>query len=553
MSKGLTGTGMAALGYMMFCKDQTDDDSWGFIGNAKDELKEYGVRDNSFKIGDHNFSIANMGIGSVQFLMGASLAEDLAEKGQTPPHQIVIDSLSKTVDTVADMSLMENAVSLLDAFGNGGDYNATVSDRLGNASMEVAGDLAAQFVPNPLRGVAKGMTDADLDTGVKKSEDRSKVQRVLDRNINNFVQGVPVLNEKVLPHKVDTHGNLVGERRTTGEKAEAILNNVLNPLSPRKVNIPEADKEELKVKDEDGKSFKPKGFDQKREYKAKVGQSSKTRENIELTGKEREQVARSAKHSGYDGATNLVKKGMFGDRLGDRAQEVLRNIPDDEEAAREYIFSTPEWQNADNEQKRKWLQAWYGEGSGNTGKGVSRTRNAEAYINIAGNSEGDFRWQNDLTASYQTKYNDAGLADIGISKGTWADIVEACQDSNHKWNEETLKNQDTINSAKKTKLGLLSVEGLTPEQRIAAYNVIKGKRTGFGWNDWDGVSGGGSGYYRRGYGGYRRSGSRKSKVPKINAKSMASATKSVKGTSVKLTPPTPKTKVAAPKFKKYEV
>lgn len=65
----------------------------------------------------------------------------------------------------------------------------------------------------------------------------------------------------------------------------------------------------------------------------------------------------------------------------------------------------------------------------------------------------------------------------------------------------------------------------------------------------------GSGYsggFRRGYRYKGRSGG-KSKVPTINAKSMAAATKSVKGTSVKLTPPTPKTKVAAPKFKKYEV
>lgn len=551
LSKGLTGTGMAALGYMMFCKDQTDDDSWGFIGNAKDELKEYGVRDNSFKIGDHNFSIANMGIGSVQFLMGASLAEDLAEKGQTPPHQIVIDSLSKTVDTVADMSLMENAVSLLDAFGNGGDYNATVSDRLGNASMEVAGDLAAQFVPNPLRGVAKGMTDADLDTGVKKSEDRSKVQRVLDRNINNFVQGVPVLNEKVLPHKVDTHGNLVGERRTTGEKAEAILNNVLNPLSPKKVNIPEADKEELKVKDEDGKSFKPQGFDPDRKYEAGVGVGQR-KETISLTGKEREQVARAAKNSGYDMANVLVQKGMFGDRLGDRAQSILSTIPDDEEKAREMLFSTDEWKNASNEQKHKWLEAMYGQGQGNGGKGVKRTRNQEAYVNIAGHSEGDFRYQNDLHWQYQKKYEENNLAEAGIDKGTYADVVQAMYDANHKWDEEK-GNVDTPNSAKKVKAGILSVEGLTPEQRVLIYQSIRGKRNGFGWNDWDGVSSGGGGYYRRGYGYRRRSGGGKSKVPTINAKSMASATKSVKGTSVKLTPPTPKTKVAAPKFKKYEV
>lgn len=561
LSKGLTGTGMAALGYMMFCDDQTDKDSWGFIGNAKDELKEYGVRDNSFKIGDKNFSISNMGIGSVQFLMGAALAEDLAEQGATPPHQVVLDALSKTVDTVAGMSLMENAVALLDTFGNGGDYNATVSQRIGNAATEVAGDYLAQFVPNPMRGVAKGLTDADLDTGVKKGE-TSKVQRVLERNRNNIIQGVPVLNEKTLPHKVDTHGNLVGERKTAEDKAKAVANNLLNPLSPKTVNIPKADIEELKVKDEDGNSFKPKGFDPQRTYQAKVG-TGKNREVIDLTGKEREQVARAAKHSGHDGAMNLVKKGMFGDRLGDRAQQILKEIPDDEEKAREYIFATDEWKNSSNAEKEKWLKAWYGEGQ--PSKGVNRTRNAEAYINVAGNSEGDFRWQNDISTSYQDKYNDAGLAEAGIDKGTWVDILEACQDSNHKWKEDTKKNQDTINSAYKTKRGILSVEGLTPEQRIAAYQVIRGKRNGYGWYDWDGVSGGGYGGYRRGYRrgwrNYSRGGG-KSKAPAIKQsafkadkqtyKNIAStlktrgSTSSIPDSVVKITPP----KV---KFKKYEV
>lgn len=551
LSKGLTGTGMAALGYMMFCRDQMDDDSWGFVANADDSLKEYGMRDNSFKIGDHTFNISNMGIGAVQFLIGAAFAEDLAAEDATPPHQVALDALSKTVDTVADMSLMENAVSLLDLFGNGGNYDMTVSERLGNAGTEIAGDYAAQFIPNPLRGVAKGMTDADLDTGVNKNADRTKVQRVLERNKNNFIQGLPVLNEKLLPHKVDSHGNLVNEKNTAEDKWTAIANNTLNPLTATKVKIPEVDKEELKVKRENGDAFKPRGFDPNRKYQAQIG-SGDTKEVIDLTGKEREQVARSAKNSGYDSALNVVKKGMFGDRLGERAQQVLREIPDDEEKAREYIFSTPEWKNASNAQKETWLKAWYGEGS--HGKGVDRTRSREAYVNIAGNSEDDFRWQNDITPKNQQKYNDYALADIGISKGQWVDILESCADTNHKWNEETLKNQDTINSAKKTKLGILAVEGLTPEQRIAAYNVIRGKRTGFGWNDWDGVTGGGSGY--RHYGGYRRSGGGggKSKVPTINAKSMAAATKSAKGTKVKLEPPTPKTtpKVTT-KFRKYDI
>lgn len=564
LSKGLTGTGMAALGYMMFCRDQTDEDSWGFIGNAKDELKEYGVRDNSFKIGDRNFNIANMGIGSVQFLMGAALAEDLAENGQIPSHQIALDALNKTVDTVADMSLMENAVSLIDTFGNGGDYEATVSDRLGNAATKIASDYAGQFLPNPLRGVAKGMTDADLDTGVKKG-DTTKVQRVLERGKNNFIQGVPVLNEKVLPHKVDTHGRLVNERETNRDKLKAALNNTLNPLSANKVHIPEADKEEMKVKKENGEAFKPNGFDSKREYKSKVGKG-KYADYVDLSGKEREQVARAAQNAGKDMANALIKKGMFGDRLGDRAQKILASTPDNEEKARELFFSTPEWKNADNEQKEKWLEIMYGQGThGDASRGVSRARNAEAYINIAGNSEGDFRYQNDLDWHYQKKYEENGFADMGIDKGTYADVVQAVYDYSHKWDEEK-GNVDTPNSAKKVKAALLSVEGLTTEQRIAIYQSYRGKRNGFGWYDWDGVSGGSGGYRRRygrrGYG--RRSGGGSTKVKAVKksafkAKSYKSSYKDItsslktRSSSSKSTTPTVKIEPPKVKFKKYEV
>ena len=566
LSKGLTGTGMAALGYMMFCKDQTDTDSWGFIGNAEDALKEYGVRDNSFKIGDHNFSIANMGIGSVQFLMGASLAEDLAKEGAVPPHQVVLDSISKTVDTVADMSLMENAVSLLDLFGNGGDYEATVSERIGNAGVEIAADYAAQFIPNPLRGVAKGMASADLDTGVKKG-DTTKAQRILERGKNNFIQGVPIVNEKVLPHKVDSHGNLVGERETNKEKLNAILNNTFNPLSPKKVNIPEADKIELSVKDEGGNSFKPKGFDPKREYKTGIGQG-KYKEEIDLTGKEREQVARAAKNAGFDMADALVKKGMFGDRLGDRAQSILKNIPDDEEKAREMIFATNEWKNLSNEDKNKYLNIMYGQGGGNNNRmGVERTRKAEAYINVAGNSEGDFRYQNDLNWQYQEKYEKYGFADMGIDKGTYADVIQSIYDSSHKWDEENQKNIDTPNSAKKVKAGILAIEGLSPEQRVAIYQAIRGKRNGFGWYDWDGVSSGRGYYRRRGYGGWHHwghggggSGARALKQSSFKAtkrtyKDTAAMLKTSSSRSKGLSSTASPVKIEPPKvkFKKYDV
>lgn len=564
LSKGLTGTGLATLGFLLNCDEQDSEDSNGFIAKAQDALKEYGIKDYSLKIGDHVYDISNIGQGATQLLMGARAAEVINENGGAPKGfldklDLIRECFAAPVDSIAEMGILDNALGIVDAFSNEGDYEKGFAERVGDAATNIGFDYAGQFIPQPLRGVARGTTSADLDTNVKKT-DTTPTKKRLQYNANQFVSSIPVVNEKVLPHKVDTHGNLMNERKTNQDKLKAVLNNTVNPVKATKVHIPEADKVELSVKNDKGEPFKPSGFDSKREYKVKVG-SGQMAEELDLTGKEREQVARAAKNSGYDMANALVKHGMFGDRLGDRAQEILKTVPDDEEKAREMFFATSEWQNADNATKNKYLNIMYGQsGGGKNNEGVSRTRKAEAYINLQGNSEGDFRFQNDLNWQNQKKYVDKGLEEVGIDKGTWADIVQATYDANHKWDEEK-GNVDTPNSAKKVKAGILSVEGLTPEQRIAAYEAFRGKRNGFGWYDWDGVSGGGSGYYRgyrRGWRHYGRGGggSRKATVPKIDAKSMASSVKKATATKVKLEPPTlNSTKVAAPKpkFKKYEV
>lgn len=510
LSKGLTGTALATIGFLLNCDEQDDEASNGFIAKARDELKEYGIKDYSLKVGDHVYDISNIGQGATQLLMGTRAAEIVNENGGVPKGfldklDLVRECFAAPVDSIAEMGILDNALGIIDAFSNEGDYEKGFAERVGDAATSIGWDYAGQFIPQPLRGVARGTTSSDLDMGVRRGEDVTPTQRRLQSNVNKFVGAIPVVNEKVLPHKVDSHGNYVNERKTNQEKLKAVLNNTVNPIRATKVHIPEADKIELSVKDENGKPFKPNGFDRKREYKTGIGQG-KYKETIDLTGKEREQVARAAKHSGYDMANALVKKGMFGDRLGDRAQEILRSVPDDEEKAREMFFSTPEWKRLSNEEKNKYLNILYGQGGGtNNRMGVERTRKAEAYIGVAGNSEGDFRYQNDLNWQYQKKYEDNNFAALGIDKGTYADVIQAIYDSNHKWDEEKQKNIDTPNSARKVKAGILAIAGLTPEQRVAIYQAIRGKRNGFGWYDWDGISAGG-GYYRRGYRRWRHYG-----------------------------------------------
>ena len=546
MSKGLTGTGMALVGFFLACDDQMGEDNWGFISSARDELKEYGVRDNSLKIGDKNLSVANMGIGTVQFLMGTRFAEEINDRGGAPSSfldaaDVLTSVFGANFDAVADMSLLDNAFAIFDAVSNKGEYEMKPAERVGNLAFQIAGNYTGQYIPSPLRAIARGMTSADLDTGIKKG-DTGKVQREISRNANNLISGVPVLNEKVLPHKVDRHGNLVNERSTGGEKVGQSIRNVTDPFNTRTVNIPNADKVELSVKKESGKPYQPKAFDENREYKAKIGQG-KHAEKLDLTGKEREQAARSLKNSGEDMAHNLVysKAAWFGDSHGERAQQILNEIPQDEEAARDYLYNTPEFKALDNEQRVKFMDALYDK---RLGRG--RSANHEVYVNIKGGDEGDFRYQNDLHWRQQDKYEETGLADAGITKGQWADIIEAAKYESHKFKDGA--NVDTINSAYKLKTALMSMEDLTPEQRVAAYQAIRGKRNGFGWYDWDGASLKGyrrrRGRRRRGYRSYGGGSSAKATVPKpkaIKASSFLQGEALVSkrsSSSAKVTPPT---------------
>lgn len=554
LSKGLTGTGLAALGFILNCEDQEDENAFGFIADARDELKEYNVRDNSIMLNGVNYNIANLGIGATQLLMGASFAEQVNQQGGAPSSlldnaEAVLGAFNTTFDVISDMSLLDNVMGIFDAVGNQGDYEMGFSERGYNIGAKVASDYVGQLTPAPIRAIARGTTNADLDTNVKKGSDTSKWSRTAERNINNLVSNVPIVNEKVLAHKVDRHGNLINEKKNGEEKALSVAMNFSDPFNRKSVNIPKADKVELAVKDDNGNPYQPKHFDEDRTFKADIGKGQ-FKETIDLTRKEREQAARSVKKSGRDMAESLVyaKHGWFGDSHGERAQQILKEIPEDEEKAREYLYNTKEFKSlkSDDERKAFMDELYKGSGSNVNTQGRERTSNRAVYVDIKGGDEGDFNFLNDLSASNQKAYANYDLESAGVTKGEYAEAIEAMKWASHKFKDDGT-NVDTINAKGKIIEGILSL-GLSKEKNIAIYNATRGNRP---WKDWDGESDG-SYHYSRGWrrrSGYGRRSGRKgsSKTSTMNTDKPFEAKKpSVKAyTAPKMSIPTAKSSVGS--------
>ena len=549
-SKGVAGTALVGAGIYLRCKDQMDDNSWGFVAKADDDLKDYGIRDYSLKIGNKNISLANIGPGATQLLMGAYIGNQIMQDGGLPDNATPADVMNvanAVIGPFFEMSIMQNANDLITSLGQGD----TPAEKLSNAGAQILTNYVGQYNPGVVRSIARGTTSADLDTGIKKGG--NKTTRSLKRGVNQIISGIPVVNEKVLPHKVNAHGKLYHERPTAGDKAKKVAQNLFDPFSVQTVNIPKADKEALSV------GSKAKKFDQNKTYQIKIGADGNssyksTKETFDLTGKEREQVGKALAKSGKDAVNYLVKeKDWFGDSASGRAQSILKNCPADEEKACDYLMLQPEYKKLSKEQKKKFWDDFY--------EGRDRTTNHEYYVDVAGNTETHFEFKNDLTAKEQQDYEDIkGIVD----EATYLEAVKRSKVhtySDEKGNGDKKLKSNLINQ-------LLAMEGLSTEQRKALYNTLKNKN----WKAWDGKSGastGKNGYGRKSYGSRRSSGSSKPKTaktvtikPPIKAsqwkatkqsyKSAADAVRQAntiasKGTSVKLEgvkikPPTPKKK-----------
>lgn len=527
LAQGMTGAEIMGLGMFLACRDIEGDNSMGLIAELPDDdagkyMKSKGYREYSLKIGKYNLDMSNLAPAAAEFFSGVqtrnwlnSVAEGDLSLGDC------MELAQAYVAPTFEMSMLDNAYQLFQA----GKYADSAAGTFGAVGYQLAANYAGQAIAQPIKAIGRGMASSDLNT---EATGKSSTSKAVNRQKNLLLSGIPLLNQKALAPKVDAFGHVVNERDSAGEKFLASAKNLVDPLKIQKAELSDDERTLINLSRETGESsVLPQVRD---DWDVKVGASGQkgyesTKETFDLTNKERAQVQIAQGESGEDIAKRLVKRGYWGKATEEKALRFIANIPSDTEDALNYVLNSDVYKDADKDTKAKIMSDFW--------QGRERTAQHEAYVNINGKTEDEFRFKVDLNAREQSLYDDSW----GISKGDYVDILENCKKCY--WKEgESNKYYFRANEAKQY---LASRTDLTAEQKAALYNAVKPSN----YKEWDGstISSGRSGYGRRSY-GYRRSGggsksTKKIKSPlktsgyKASTKKYASAAKSGSSSSSK--------------------
>lgn len=251
MSKGLTGTGVALLGFALaqsgIIKASGGDD------DKKEDFEEgQGKQSYSITIGNHTYSLDWLAPTGIPLFVGAelySLANQKAggteEKGASANQLFksatnILNAGATSANPLSEMSMISGLTSALQSYGK--DNKA-----LENMFLNAGKSYINQFVPTSLGQVAKTLDTKERSTTSTASDPLAKN---VDSLANQVKSKIPGLRE-TLPTKTDTWGNEVNQE---GNVTQRFWNNAIAPWNTRQVTTNETDSKLSKLYDETGNS-----------------------------------------------------------------------------------------------------------------------------------------------------------------------------------------------------------------------------------------------------------------------------------------------------------
>ena len=244
ISKGLTGTGIALVGYALakagILKASGSDDK---EGEKFDE--EIGNQTYSIKIGDNTYSLDWLAPTGIPLFIGGETFEIMQTENEEKESSSdedskynqaiktatnLLDASANAMNPMTEMSMLSGLTSALKSFEQGS------SQILASMGTNAVKSYVNQFVPTALGQIAKTTDEYERSTTSTKS---GILPRAIDTTKNQIMNKVPGLRQ-MLPTKTDIWGNDIKQSENVAQRA---FENAIAPYTRKEISSDKVNKE----------------------------------------------------------------------------------------------------------------------------------------------------------------------------------------------------------------------------------------------------------------------------------------------------------------------
>lgn len=320
LSKGLTGTGIAVLGYAL-----ADGGILKASGSDDDKKEKYdeelGNQTYSIRIGDKTYSLDWLSPVGIPLFVGAELKalKDSSVKEKTnistdddekfnqavKSFENLANAMANSMSPMSEMSMISGLTSALKS------YDQDSTKMLGTMGTNAIKSYVNQFVPTLLGQISRTTDDYERTTTSTKT---GVLTKAIDQTKLQVMSKIPGLRQK-LPIKSDIWG---AEKQSDSNMSARIINNFINPATVKDVNVSEVDKELNDLYDKIGESsILPSSIE--KTYKIN-GQTYR------MTNKEFSEYKKSYGQTSYKLLNDLIKTNEYEGLSDEQKQKAVESI-----------------------------------------------------------------------------------------------------------------------------------------------------------------------------------------------------------------------------------
>lgn len=580
LSSGLTGTAIAALGYVfgkntdLFTTNAGSDDAAAKF-KKQNGVQNYSVTFKASNGKEYSMTLDWLVPASSTFFMGVEIANQFknglggADIGEAAGNLSQVTS--RIIDPVLETSMLSGIYNIVEDSRKSASYD----DQQSFANIvirELVQSYLSSYVPTLSGQIARTAYGADkMVVGDGDAE-----YWVNSMKVKMGLANTDILGER-LGDDVNAYGEVKNKKDGSAKSyAKSFVKNAILPANIQEVSLSELDKKKIKeyedYVDGGGDPADKEYLFPKKSYRKNftVGKEGAEPLNIELSNKQVSLYNQAKTTGGEEGMRTVLEGIMFNryDKDSSGKRTILKNGYTKEQKEKlikefrnkslreveEWLYKQPQFRSATEEEKRRTLNALWSYSQQGKSQGAKRV-GEQAVILDQGGDIGEYNFKNELSKSKQLSLLPA------IQEGivTYDEIVDFARNAGKTYYYESDEG-GTANTYynKKQMLEYLESKGYSSEKAEALFNAFKASNA----KPYGGSSSGRRGYGRRGYRRYGRGGGGSSKAPAISQSNFKAGKETYKdiAASLKSTPKRSSStasavKVEPPKvkFKKYEV